>query len=159
MTRNQVIRLEPTPPPPELDATTFAEKFKKLIELFAITSAELALMTGCSVRAVEERRRKLKDATKRRETPHAKLDQGIDRIYSVATMLQRKYMIEPVNVRAWLIGRSAYLEEQRPADLLREEEFFDLVREAAIAYATGETPAEFLEERSPLPRVASPVEA
>lgn len=136
--------------------TLLFEKLDLLIRHFKLTSAEIAIATGSSLRTVEERRKKLKGRRKDRDTPNAKFDQSIDCIYSIASMLDKRYSIEPANARAWLIGRSAYLEEQRPADLLREGEF-DLVREAAIAYATGETPAEFLEGRDSLPRATSAV--
>lgn len=136
--------------------TLLFEKLDLLIRQFKLTSAEIVIATGASLRTVEERRKKLKGRRKDRDTPNAKFDQSVDCIYSIASMLDKRYSIEPANVRAWLIGRSAYLEEQRPADLLREGEF-DLVREAAIAYATGETPTEFLEGRDPLPRATSAV--
>lgn len=127
------------------------EKLQRLIDL-DVTSAEIALAAGSSLRAVEERRRSLRAGkTKQRA---AKLDDGIDALFSIFTLLER-HQIEPTNIRAWLIGRSEFLEEQRPAVLLSANEF-ELVRDAAIAYASNEAPAEFLASRGPLPRPAEP---
>ncbi|HEY7830269.1 MAG TPA: hypothetical protein VIC06_06860 [Solirubrobacteraceae bacterium] len=133
-------------------AISTREKFEDLLGL-GMTSAEIALASDSSLRAVEDRRRKLKDPAYM-QTRSTKLDLGIDALYSLALMLETR-KIEPANIRAWLLGRSAYLEEQRPAILLSAGEF-DLVREAAIAYATSETPGEFLDKRGPIPRVAEP---
>lgn len=136
-------------------ATTTNEKLAWIIAA-DVTSAEIAIATGSSLRAVEDRRRRLKADETKRSRRVAKLDSGIDALFSIFSLLER-HAIEPTNIRAWLIGRSAYLEEQRPAILLSANEF-ELVRDAAIAYASGETPAEFLADRGPLPRPAEPAE-
>ncbi len=134
-------------------ATTTNQKLERLIAA-GVTSAEIALATGGSLRAVEDRRRSLRDG--KPKTRIAKLDSGIDALFSIFSLLE-SHKIEPSNIRAWLIGRSAFLEEQRPAILLAANEF-ELVRKAAIAYASNETPAEFLAGRGPLPRPAEPAE-
>jgi hypothetical protein len=127
-----------------------------LIALFELTSAEIAFAIAASLRAVEERRKRLSQRNRLDSTPRAsKLDDGIDRLYSLASMLHDRYEIEPQTVRAWIMGRSAYLEEQRPASLLRAGEF-DFVREAAIAFAKAEPPSDFLDSRGPVPRVVDP---
>ena len=133
--------------------TTTNQKLEWLISA-GVTSAEIALATGGSLRAVEDRRRSLRNG--KSKTRVAKLDSGIDGLFSIFSLLE-SHQIEPSNIRAWLIGRSAFLEEQRPAILLAANEF-ELVREAAIAYASNETPAEFLAGRGPLPRPAEPAE-
>lgn len=135
---------------------TADEKLLDLIALFELTSAEIAFTIAASLRAVEERRKKLGLRNHPSGTSRtSKLDNGIDRLYSLASMLHDRYEIEPQTVRAWIMGRSAYLEEQRPASLLRAGEF-DLVREAAIAFAKAEPPCDFLDARSPIPRVVDP---
>jgi hypothetical protein len=138
-------------------ALTSSEKLQALIQL--MTSAEIAVAAGCSVRAIEERRKQLNkpidmDSHAKRSS---KTDEGIDNVYSLAYLLENRYKLPPHNVRAWFIGRSAYLDEQRPASLLSSGEF-ELVREAAIAYATSESPDEFLERVGPVVRVPDPVE-
>jgi hypothetical protein len=131
------------------------EKLQLLIDA-GMTSVEIALACGSSVRGIEERRRSLRNgATKMRV---AKLDHGLDALFSIFSMLE-EHKIEPSNIRAWLVGRSPFLEQQRPAALLGagEPELYELVRDAATAYASNETPAEFLAERGRLPRIAEPV--
>jgi hypothetical protein len=143
--------------------TTIDEKLQSLI-LKNMTSAEIAVGTGCSVRAIEERRRKLNKTNKLNKANeprpksgrYAKVDEGIDAFYSLTSMLENRYTISPTNVRAWFIGRSDYLEEQRPAQLLGAGEF-ELVREAAIAYATNETPNEFRDRIGTIVRVHDPL--
>jgi hypothetical protein len=134
---------------------TSAEKLESLVEL-NMTTAEIAAATGCSIRAIEDRRRRLSErsATHRR----SKADDRIDAFYSLTSMLRMRYKIPPENVRAFFICRSGYLGEQRPAILLGSGEF-ELVREAAIAYATSETPDEFLERVGPVARVLDPLGA
>ncbi len=134
-------------------ATTTDQKFTHLLSN-DFTSAEIALATGSSIRTIEDRRRKLRHDDSKGSTRSAKLNEGIDRLFSIVRELER-HEIQATNIRAWLIGRSMYLEEQRPAILLSANEF-ELVREAARAYATGETPEEFLTDRYPLPRPAEP---
>jgi hypothetical protein len=138
--------------------TTTDEKLQALIEL-RMTSAEIAVGSGCSVRAIKERRAKLNNVDQSDQTGrYAKADKGIDDFYSLTSMLQDSYMISPENTRAWFSGRSAYLDEQRPAQLLGAGEF-ELVREAAIAYATNETPEEFRDRIGTITRVPDPLEA
>ncbi len=115
-----------------------------------MTTAEIALAAGASARAIEERRRRKAHL----ETRHSKVDDGIDAVYSIAMLLEGRH-VPAHNVRAWLIGRSAYLDEQRPAALLSNGQF-ELVRQAAIAYATGETPEEFRNQIGPITRVPDP---
>lgn len=134
--------------------STSAEKLECLVSL-GMTSAEIAVGAGCSVRAIEDRRRRLKTEASSGEGRYAKADDGIDAVYSLVSMLTERFNVEPAKIRAWLIGRSAYLEEQRPAVLLGAGEF-ELVRAAALAYATGETPKEFLEGRDPIVRAPDP---
>jgi hypothetical protein len=122
-----------------------AEKLEALLEL-GLTSSEIAISIGTSVSAVVQRRRKLKDEMLSGKARSTKADARIDDLYSIVSMLEGRYCIESDNVRAWLIGRSAYLDEERPATLLAEGKH-SLVKEAAVAYATGETPAEFIEQR------------
>jgi hypothetical protein len=152
--KKESIKAELPKEDPSWLATTTSEKLTRLITA-GVTSAEIAVATGSSLRAVEDRRRKLRN-NETEGTRVAKLDTGIDALFSIFSLLER-HKIEPTNIRAWLIGRSAYLEEQRPAILLSADEF-ELVRDAAIAYATGETPAEFLADRGPLPRPTEPAE-
>jgi hypothetical protein len=136
-------------------ATTADEKLKALTDL-KMTSAEIALAAGCSVRAIEERRRRTKQSSPaNRKERISKTDDGIDALHSLVEMLRAR-KVPPHNVRAWFIGRSAYLDEQRPATLLGSGEF-ELVREAAIAYATSETPAEFRDRKGPIKRVPDPL--
>jgi predicted transcriptional regulator len=123
---------------------TPAEKLEALLER-GLTSTEIAVSIGTSVSAVDQRRRKLKDEMLSRKARSTKADERIDDLYSIVSTLEGSD-IESDNIRAWLIGRSAYLDEERPATLLADGKY-QLVREAAIAYATGETPAEFLEQR------------
>lgn len=136
-------------------ATHTNEKLQRVIDA-GMTSAEIALATGGSVRGVEDRRRTLRNGTAKVRV--AKLDHGIDALFSIFSMLE-EHNIEAANIRAWLVGRSPFLEEQRPASLLGagDPELVELVREAALAYASNETPAEFLAERGRLPRIATPV--
>jgi hypothetical protein len=47
-------------------------------------------------------------ATDGRGVRHSKIDDGIDAIYSLAMLLEVR-KVPPHNVRAWFIGRSAYL--------------------------------------------------
>lgn len=117
-----------------------------------MTSAEIALATGASLRAIEDRRRR-KDRT---EVRHSKVDDGIDAVYNVAMLLTTRHVPAP-NVRAWFIGRSAYLDEQRPAALLSARQF-ELVRSAALAYASSEPPEEFRSQVGPIVRVPDPLE-
>jgi DNA-binding CsgD family transcriptional regulator len=125
---------------------TPAEKLEALLGL-GLTSSEIAVSIGASVSAVDQRRRKLnKDERLSGKTRSTKADGRIDDLYSIVSTLEGRYFIEPENIRAWLIGRSAYLDEERPATLLADGNY-PLVKKAAIAYATGETPAEFLEQR------------
>jgi hypothetical protein len=138
-------------------ATTSDEKLQGLLDL-EMTSAEIAVGTGASVRAIEERRRRLHQTNRPGAARQAKLDDGIDALYSLAFMLQDRYTIPPHNVRAWFIGRSPYLDEQRPAQLLGAGEFA-LVREAAIAYAKNEAPEEFRDRVGVIVRVPDPLEA
>lgn len=130
-------------------ATTTDEKLRALTDL-KMTTAEIALAAGASARAIEERRRRKGHG----EARHSKVDDGIDAVYSIAVLLQGR-QVPAHNVRAWLIGRSAYLDEQRPAALLSTGQF-ELVRRAAIAYATSETPEEFREQTGPIVRVPDP---
>lgn len=135
-------------------AVSTDQKLLWLIDI-GVTSAEIALSTGSpSVRAVEERRRALREGKVKER--YAKLDPGIDALFSIVSMLERRHM-EPRNIRAWLLGLSPYLEEQRPAVLLSANEF-ELVRAAALAFASNETPEEFLKDRDQLPRPAEPAE-
>jgi len=131
------------------------EKLQRLIDV-GMTSAEIALASGSSLRGVEDRRRSLRNGAAKVRV--AKIDVGIDAIFSIFSMLE-EHKIEPANIRAWLVGRSPFLEQQRPATLLgaAEPELYELVREAAIAYASNETPVEFLAERGRLPRIPEPV--
>lgn len=132
-------------------AVAGSEKLRDLL-FIGMTSFEIAVATGCSVRAVEVRRRKLKEESiTTNVVRNTKFDVGLDNLYSLVSMMRRSF-VEVENIRAWLVGRSAYLEEQRPASLLRAGEF-DLVREAAKAYAASETPQEFLAGREDIPRV------
>lgn len=145
---------EPGNVTPSWLAVSTDQKLQWLIDI-GVTSAEMAVATGArSVRAVEERRRALREGRTRER--YAKLDPGIDALFSIVSMLERRHM-EPRNVRAWLIGLSPYLEEQRPAVLLSAGEF-ELVRAAALAFAGNETPEEFLKDRDQLPRPAEPAE-
>src|ERR1700684_47239 len=120
-------------------ATTTDEKLKALTDLH-MTSAEIALAVGCGARAIEERRRRISQSADR-SVRHSKIAHGIDAVYSLAALLESRW-VPPHNARAWFIGRSAYLDEQRPAVLLSSGHF-ELVREATIAYASSETPEEF----------------
>jgi hypothetical protein len=124
---------------------TPAEKLEVLLER-GLTSSEIAVSIGTSVSAVDQRRRKLKDEMLSGKARSTKADERIDDLYSIVSMLEGRYLVEPENIRAWLIGRSAYLDEERPATLLADGKYA-LVKKAAIAYATGETPAEFLDQR------------
>lgn len=125
---------------------TPAEKLEALLGL-GLTSSEIAVSIGTSVSAVDQRRRKLnKDERLSGKARSTKADERIDDLYSIVSTLEGRYSIEPENIRAWLIGRSAYLDEERPATLLAGGDY-PLVKKAAIAYATGETPAEFLDQR------------
>ncbi len=137
------------------DAVTTAEKLCYIVEL-DMTTAEIAAATGCSIRAIEDRRRRLNDEPGAKRS--SKTDDRIDAFYSLASMLEMRYKIPPENVRAFFIYRSSYLGEQRPAILLASGEF-ELVREAAIAYATSETPDEFLDRVGPIARVPDPLGA
>lgn len=125
---------------------TPAEKLEALLGL-GLTSSEIAVSIGTSVSAVNQRRRKFKDERLSGKGRSTKADERIDDLYSIVSTLEARYFIEPENIRAWLIGRSAYLDEERPAALLADGKY-TLVRKAAIAYATGETPAEFLDQRA-----------
>ncbi len=129
---------------------TADDKLSVLVEEFRFTSAELALLTGSSLRAIESRRSRLDapDAVRRRR--RSAVDEGIDAAYSLATMLRDRYLIDPDLVRAWLLGRSAYLEEQRPAELLAAGHF-ELVRDAATAFARCEDPGSFADLHGPIP--------
>jgi DNA-binding CsgD family transcriptional regulator len=124
---------------------TPAEKLEALLVL-GLTSSEIAVSIGTSVSAVDQRRRKFKDEMLSGKARSTKADKRIDDLYSIVSTLEGRYSIESENIRAWLIGRSAYLDEERPATLLADGRYA-VVKEAAIAYATGETPAEFLDQR------------
>lgn len=133
-------------------ATTAEEQLERLSRA-GFTAAEVAMSTGASVRGIELRREKAA-----RDAPSAgkrtsSLDGQIDALFSIFYLLN-EYGVPGTNIRAWLMGRSRYLEEQRPARLLStgDEELYELVRQAANAYAKGETPQEFLANREPLPR-------
>lgn len=135
-------------------AVSTDQKLQWLIDI-GLTSAEIAFATGSrSVRAIEERRRALREG--KPKARYAKLDPAIDSLFSLVSMLERRHM-EPRNIRAWLLGLSPYLEEQRPAVLLSAGEF-ELVRAAALCYIANETPEEFLKDRDQLPRPAEPAE-
>jgi hypothetical protein len=136
-------------------ATTSDEKLKALTEL-KMTSAEIALAAGCSPRAIEKRRLRTSRASDDREERFSKIDDGIDAVYSIASLMQARH-VPAHNVRAWFIGRSAYLDEQRPAALLNHGAF-ELVRDAAIAYSLGETPEEFRNRIGSIKRVPDPLD-
>lgn len=138
-------------------AITTDEKLEELIRM-RMTSAEIAIATGCSVRAIEERRKRLSGTGRSQSAGQlSKVDTGIDQLYSLASLLEEQHLIPAENVRAWFIGRSAYLQEQRPASMLAAGQF-ELAREAAIAYATGETPNEFIERVGMIIRVSDLLE-
>lgn len=148
-----LMKLTTTESKPSWLATTADQKLRHLLAI-DFTSAEIALATGSSIRTIEDRRRKLRNDDAKESDRSTKLNEGIDLLFSIVRELER-LEIQATNIRAWLIGRSMYLEEQRPAILLSAKEF-ELVREAARAYATGETPQEFLTDRDPLPRPTEP---
>jgi hypothetical protein len=135
--------------------TTANDKLARLVAT-GFTSAEIAIATGSSLRAIEDRRRRIKEGAAKESPRSNRLNTRIDALFSIVSLLEQ-HRIEIENIRAWLLGRSMYLQDQRPAVLLSASEF-ELVREAAIAYATGDTPAEFLNGRDPLPRPAEPAE-
>jgi len=140
-------------------AVTPSEKLAYLFDC-ELTSAEIAFATGSSVRTIEDRRARLQmEVSGNRQSPNRtqKLDLAIDNLFSIVALLEHR-KITPGNIRAWLAGRTMYLEEQRPAALLStgEHDWYELVREAALAYATAETPREFLKRKGPLPRLVAP---
>lgn len=141
----------------ELTAVSSSAKLRALL-LMDMTSFEIAVATGCSVRTVEDRRSKLKVDSVAYGTRSSKFDFGLDNLYSLVAMLASRYHVEDGNIRAWLLGRTPYLEEQRPASVLSAG-WFDLVREAAIAFASAQSPEEFLANRGPIPRVEDSVDA
>ncbi|HEY1689259.1 MAG TPA: hypothetical protein VGF95_10395 [Solirubrobacteraceae bacterium] len=141
-------------------AVSLPDKLEELIDKFHMTFVELGIGAGCGARAVEVRRKKLQqpesgELDKLLPKRKSKIDRGIEYIHSTATMMTERYSVDPDNVRAWLIGLSPHLEEQRPLALLGEG-MFEIVREAAIAYAVSESPKEFLERLGPVPRVPEP---
>jgi hypothetical protein len=143
--------------PIKLTAVKSSAKLRALL-LMGMTSFEIAVAIGCSVRTVEDRRSKLKVDSVTDGIRSSKFDLGLDNLYSLVGMLASRYRVEDENIRAWLLGRTPYLEEQRPASMLSAGRF-DLVREAAIAYAKVESPEEFLANREPIPRVEDSVDA
>jgi hypothetical protein len=136
---------------------TSDEKLMVLLDTFRMTSPELALILGCSLRAIELRRTRLRSEPETEAQRKSKLDGGIDGLHSLATMLRNR-SLEPDLIRAWFLGRSAYLDEQRPATLLCAGHF-ELVRAAAIAFARCEPPQVFVDRYGPIPRITSPVTA
>jgi hypothetical protein len=119
--------------------------------LLEMTAFEIALAVGCSVRTVEDRKQKLKIDSVTNAERSTNFDRGLDDLYSLVTMMAGRYAVGSENIRGWLLGRSTYLEEQRPACLLGDGRF-SIVREAAIAYATGVPPEDFLREWAPIAR-------
>lgn len=137
--------------------TTPDEKLALLLEN-QFTTPELAVATGASVRGVEDRRRRLRERPPSQGSSRtSKLDLRIDALFGIVSLLRRN-QIEASNIRAWLVGRSEYLEEQSPAVLLAAG-YVELVRAAALAYAGVEPPTEFLEKWEPIPRPLESVEA
>lgn len=137
--------------------TTPDEKLALLLEN-QFTTPELVLATGASVRGVEDRRRRLRERPPSRGSSRtSKLDLRIDALFGIVSLLLRN-QIAASNIRAWLVGRSEYLEEQSPAVLLAAG-YVELVRAAALAYAGVEPATEFLEKWEPIPRPLESVEA
>lgn len=133
--------------------TTICEKLSVLVDDFELTASELSRAIGCSTRAIEDRKRRNhsgKPPARGRRT--SRVDEGVDALYAVAAMMHDKYAVDYRLVRAFVTGRSPYLEEQSPADLLAEG-YFEMVRDAAIAFSRGRTPAEFIATSGPFPRV------
>ncbi len=128
---------------------------QELLNDFETPLVEVALMADTSVselRAYQERHTPGQTRITEQDTPLSALSAAITRHHSLAALLRHRYKIPVDNIRAFLVGRSAYLNEQRPAILWRNE-LYDLVEEAAIAYATGRTPEEFLDKHEIIPTV------
>lgn len=130
------------------------DKLDQLVKA-GFTTSEIALATGSHRRTVEDRRRRLKNPVLgSSSTRGSDWDIYLDNLFTIYAYLDQQ-KITADNIRAWLMGRSLYLEEQRPIVLLGAGEF-ESVREAAIAYSVGERPEDFLEDRPPLPRPLEP---
>jgi hypothetical protein len=135
-------------------AVTPDEQLRALIETYAFTSAELAFIFGCSLRAIETRRAKLRNSAAPHRQRRSKVDEHLDQLYGLATRLHAKHIAPPL-VRAFFLGRSLYLDEQRPGAFLARGHF-ELVRSAALAFAHCQDPFEFIEEIGSVPRLEDP---
>lgn len=133
---------------------TVDEKLAELTGRFKLTSDEIAVAASCTPRAIELRRTRarLGRADRRRAS---RLDHGIDALYSVLSLLADRCEVDVALARAFVLGLSAYLEEQTPLALLGADEF-ELVREAALAFSAAQPPADFIEDHGPIPRAAVP---
>ncbi len=131
---------------------TIDEKLAVLTDRFGLTSDEIAVAAGCTRRAIEMRRSRapLPAASRRRVTRN---DSGIDALYSLLSLLTDRCEIDVALARGFVLGLSAYLEEQAPIALVGAGEF-ELVREAALAFSAAQPPADFVEDHGPIPRVA-----
>jgi hypothetical protein len=131
---------------------TVDEKLSALTERFKLTSDEIAVAAACTPRAIELRRtRASRGGADRRRA--SRLDHGIDALYSVLSLLVDRCEVDVALARAFVLGLSAYLEEQTPLAMLGADEF-ELVREAALAFSAAQPPVDFIEDHGPIPRVA-----
>ncbi|MCW2982616.1 MAG: hypothetical protein JWR63_186 [Conexibacter sp.] len=139
----------------KLVPVTAGDKLLALAGTFNFTHREMSHTCGCSVRAIEDRLRRARSAKVARESRPNALDDRIDDLYAIAALLHERYHVDPELVRAFVSGKSPYLEEQRPSDLIAAG-YFEVVRHAALAFARGIRPDEHLIGSGPTPRVAVP---
>jgi len=127
-------------------------RLQELLNDFEMPLYEIAVMADTNLSEIQAYQLECEFEPGSAAAKDSALAGSIGQLYELVTSLG-DHSIEPGNIRAFLLGHSAYLNEQRPATLWRAG-YHQLVKEASTAYATSETPKEFLESRDDIPYIS-----